>query len=128
MPKPTKPIKDLDRLRYLASIGLSEKKIATSLGMCWYTFNERRKDQPGVLEAFDEGRALGVEKVSSALYNNAMDGSFSAQKFFLTNRAPDQWSDKSEVLTVGDPNRPTETAHTVEFITPPEVENKYESE
>ena len=92
--RPEKPI-SLKQVEKLASIGLNEQQIADSLGIHGDTMRRRKKKYTEFCEALSRGQAKGIEKVVSALFNTAVEGSVPAQSLFLKNRAG--WSDKQEI-------------------------------
>ena len=87
---------NLDQLYGLAKIGLTEAQIATSLGISVATLERRKSDNEEFAKTLKAGKAAGVQSVTNALYENAVDkGNASSMIFFLKNRAG--WSDKQEV-------------------------------
>jgi hypothetical protein len=94
-----KPINiDPDRVEHLASQGLGVMDICRSLGVGWDTFNKyREKKNSGISDALDRGKSKGLAFVTSKLMETIEDKNFNAISFYLRNRAPDQWADKSEV-------------------------------
>lgn len=89
----------LEKVKTLAAQGLSEKDIATCIGMSSPTFN-KYKNEPGY-EAFGEavleGQALGVANVTNHLMSQSASGSTNATKFYLMNRRPEQWQERKEI-------------------------------
>ena len=94
-----KPINiDPDRVEHLASQGLGVMDICRSLGVGWDTFNKyREKKNSGISDALDRGKSKGLAFVTSKLMETIEDKNFNAISFYLRNRAPDQWADKSEI-------------------------------
>ncbi len=94
-----KPINiDPERVEHLASQGLGVMDICRSLGVGWDTFNKyREKKNSGISDALDRGKSKGLAFVTSKLMETIEDKNFNAISFYLRNRAPDQWADKSEV-------------------------------
>ena len=94
-----KPINiDPDRVEHLASQGLGVMDICRALGVGWDTFNKyREKKNSGISDALDRGKSKGLAFVTSKLMETIEDKNFNAISFYLRNRAPDQWADKSEV-------------------------------
>lgn len=88
---------DYDKLFQLASIGLSEAQIATSMGISESTIARRKRDDDRFDSTLKAGKQEGITAVTNALYDSATGEkpNTSAQIFFLKNRAG--WRDKSEV-------------------------------
>ena len=92
-----KPI-EIDPLKVeeLAADGFAEYQIAQGLGVCWNTFNARRKENPEIDEALKRGQQAALGKVENALYASAVQGNLGAQVFYLKNRSGGKWRDKTE--------------------------------
>jgi len=89
---------DAERVEHLASQGLGIMDICRSLGVGWDVFNRHReKKSTGIADALDRGKSKGLAFVTSKLMETIEDKNFNAISFYLRNRAPDQWADKSEV-------------------------------
>jgi len=89
---------DAARVEHLASQGLGIMDICRSLGVGWDVFNRHReKKSTGIADALDRGKSKGLAFVTSKLMETIEDKNFNAISFYLRNRAPDQWADKSEV-------------------------------
>ena len=89
---------DAARVEHLASQGLGIMDICRSLGVGWDVFNRHReKKSTGIADALDKGKSKGLAFVTSKLMETIEDKNFNAISFYLRNRAPDQWADKSEV-------------------------------
>lgn len=90
--------KELDpaEVERLAGEGLAQYQIAQALGVGWMTWADRRDTNPEILEALKRGEQAAIGKVENALFANAMSGNLGAQCFFLKNRAPHRWKDKTE--------------------------------
>jgi hypothetical protein len=98
----------LEKIKHLAGLGLSDKAIATSLGVSPRTILRRKKDCVIFGDTIKEGKIRAIEKVSNALYDSATGRtgekpSTAAQIFFLKNRgASDElgaWKDRLEQTT-----------------------------
>ena len=85
---------NLKHVEKLASQGLNEEQIAAALGCGISTLRERKRDFQGFSDAIKEGQAKGIATISNALFVNAKKGNYSAQSYYLNNRAG--WSHKSE--------------------------------
>ncbi len=88
---------DVDRVRQLSSQGLTEEQIASVLGINWKTLVARKNKYKEYSEALQAGKNQGIAQVANAMYQNAMNGHFPAQKFYLCNRDRDNWQDKPEI-------------------------------
>lgn len=92
-----KPIEiDPVKVEELAADGFAEYQIAKGLGVCWNTFNARRKENPEIDEALKRGQQAAIGKVENALYASAVQGNLGAQIFYLKNRTGGKWRDKTE--------------------------------
>jgi len=98
----------LEKIKHLAGLGLSDKAIATSLGVSPRTILRRKKDCVIFGDTIKEGKIKAVADVSNALYDSALGRNgekpnTSAQIFFLKNRgASDElgaWKDRLEQTT-----------------------------
>ena len=77
----------------LASHGLTLEQIAYSLGICYDTLNEKRKEFPQFSEAIKAGKAEGIKTIANSLYSKAKEGDNVAMIFYLKNRDPDNWEE-----------------------------------
>ena len=105
----------LDRVEHCASIGLNLGQTAAVLGISYETLNERRKEFPEINQIIEKGKSIGVEGVAGALHDKAMSGDITAIKYYLGNRAKDDWSDRQGITIDG------QLDTTVEFIGLPET-------
>lgn len=95
-PKKTLTKEDADRITQLASTGLGIMDITRALGISWDVFNRERKNNSDISEAYKKGVSLGLAKVTSSLFENATKKNNTvAQIFYLKNRSPDEWSDRT---------------------------------
>ncbi len=80
---------DVERM---ASLGLVHEQIAHNLGIHVGTLYEKKKEYSEFSEAIKRGKALGLDKVANALFNNATESNnTSAQIFYLKARGG--WND-----------------------------------
>jgi hypothetical protein len=94
-----KPINlDHNEIERLAGMGLNERQICASLGINPSTLT-RKKHIKSIKHALEKGRASAIAKVSSQLFNNAMEGKETSAIFFLKNRDPDNWKDRNILET-----------------------------
>lgn len=77
----------------LAAQGLTLEQIAYTLGICYQTLNEKRKEFPEFSEAIKRGKAKGIAKITNKLFEKASEGDNTAMIFYLKNRDPDNWED-----------------------------------
>ena len=84
-----------------AARGLSETQVAEVLGISRATLLRRKKDDAAFDAAIKKGKARGIQEVSSALFEAALQGCVPAMIFYLKARAG--WSDKPPVFQEGLP-------------------------
>ena len=89
---------DHNEIERLAGMGLNERQICASLGINPSTLT-RKKHIKSIKQALERGRASAIAKVSSQLFNNAMEGKETSAIFFLKNRDPDNWKDRNILET-----------------------------
>ncbi len=82
----TKPI-DLQTAEELASLGLTDRQIADSLGISRPTLSRRKVDDATFGTALRKGEAKAIMKVSSVLMQEVENGSLPAIIFYLKCRA-----------------------------------------
>ena len=95
----TKPI-DYEKVRELASIGLTDEQIAVSIGVSRSTITRRKREDGAFEAAIRDGKQAGLTTVVSSLFNAATDASkpnMSAAIFYLKNRSGGTWRDRTEV-------------------------------
>ena len=90
---------DLKKVKRMASRGLTQHQCALALGCSARTVENRLKDDVNFADAWEEGRASGVDDISNALFDEAKAGNVQAQKFYLAARA--NWSDKIDLTSGG---------------------------
>jgi len=94
--------KDIDyaEVERLASIGLTDEQIGTSIGVSRSTITRRKRDDDAFDAAIRRGKQAGLTQVVSSLFNAATDPSkpnMSAAIFYLKNRGQGAWRDRQEV-------------------------------
>lgn len=95
-PKKQLTQEDADRITQLASTGLGILDITRALGISWNVFNRERANKKYIRDAIKKGQSLGLAKVTSALFENATKKNNTvAQIFYLKNRSPSEWSDRT---------------------------------
>ena len=78
----------------LAAQGLTLEQIALTLGICYQTLNEKRKEFSDFSEAIKREQAKGIAQVTNKLYGKAIEGDNTAMIFYLKNRDPANWKDR----------------------------------
>ena len=86
----------INKAERVAAQGLTNEQIAITLGIHRCTLNEKKKLYPELKEAIERGRTKGIEEVTNALFEKAVEGDGPAMKFYLTNRDPANWKDVQE--------------------------------
>ena len=89
--------KILARVEAKARKGLTQEQIADVLGINFRTLYKHKKTNREFREAIKRGQSKGIEKVTNALFNNAINGNIAAQIFYLKNRAAADWKDKHHI-------------------------------
>ena len=91
---------DYEKVRTLASIGLTDEQIAVSIGVSRSTITRRKREDGAFEAAIRDGKQTGLTTVVSSLFNAATDASkpnMSAAIFYLKNRSGGTWQDKQEI-------------------------------
>ena len=91
---------DIALVEQLAAQGMTHEQIAYRLGISRGTLYNHKASNDDILDAIKRGQAAGIEKITNALFDNALDGNTAAQIFFLKNRAG--WADKQETEHTGE--------------------------
>jgi len=78
----------------MASLGLTQEQIAHNLGISITTLCDKKVKFAEFSAAIKRGKALGLDKVANALFNNATESNnTSAQIFYLKARGG--WNDNN---------------------------------
>ena len=94
-----KPINiDIAKVEALASQNMGVMEICRTLGVGWDTFNKNRKRKTELSDAYERGRAKGLERATFRLMEQIDDGNFQAIQFYLKNTDSDKWKDRQEVV------------------------------
>jgi len=84
----------------MAGRGLTVNQIAICLGVSPATIYNKQAQYLEFLETIKKGKAVGVSKVTNALFQNAtVNKDNVAIIYYLNNRDKDNWSNKHEVAT-----------------------------
>ncbi len=89
--------------------GLTDEGIARNCGVAATTLLKWKNRFPQIAQALKKGKELADYQVENALLQSALDGSITAQLFWLKNRRPDKWRDKPPEPT-GPKDTPIEDA------------------
>ena len=74
---------DIEKIKGLASRGLTKEQIALSLGFSSRTFLRRQQENKEIEQAYREGKAQGIGIIANALFEKAKKGDNTAMIFFL---------------------------------------------
>lgn len=86
---------DLEKVEYLAGLGLTQAKIAMAIGCAERTIRQRLHDIPEFAEAYSRGRVSREKLVASKLQERIEAGDTSAIKFYLSCQCG--WKEASKV-------------------------------
>ena len=93
---------DIEKIKALASRGLTKEQIALSLGFSSRTFLRRQQENKEIEHAYREGKAQGVGIIANALFEKAKKGDNTAMIFFLKCNG---WKENSETTIKIDTER-----------------------
>ena len=79
--------------REMASNGLTVAQIADCLGISESTLYGKQNEYKEFLDAIKRGRAEGLNKVSNALFEKAIDGNVTAMIYYLKVRDRENWGE-----------------------------------
>lgn len=77
--------------------GLTNEQIAHNMGIHVSTLYTYIKASSDISDALKKGKEVVDYEVENALLKSALEGSNTAQIFWLKNRKPDKWRDKRDV-------------------------------
>ena len=89
---------DIAKVEALASQNMGVMEICRTIGVGWDTFNKNRKRKTELSEAYERGRARGLERATFRLMEQIDEGNFQAIQFYLKNTDSDKWKDRQEVV------------------------------
>lgn len=86
----------LNKIYTGASRGLSKEQVSVVLGWSRATFFDKIHKFPEILDAYDQGKEHGIDVVTNALFERAENGCFNSQKYYLSRRDKERWSEEKE--------------------------------
>jgi predicted transcriptional regulator len=90
----------LKEVKEMAGRGLTISQIASCLGVSPATIYNKQSEYLEFLETIKKGKAIGLQKVTNALFENAtVERDNVAIIYYLNNRDKENWSNKHEVAT-----------------------------
>lgn len=110
--------KEIERAEMLAAQGLNRIQIARGLRVDIKTLNKNIESNKDLEEAIERGKVAGLEKVTSALFNKAIDGDNVSMIFYLKNRDPENWEEvqKRELYGKDGGDIKTDNKWTIEVV------------
>lgn len=88
---------DLAKVEQLAAIGDTQEEIARALGIGVSTLEKRLRESKEFKDALKRGKERGIREIENVLFQAARDGNMTACIFYLKNRCPERWSERSKV-------------------------------
>lgn len=88
---------DLQKITAHAGRGLTQEQIALVLGIQPETLSRKKCQFDQIDQAIKRGNALGVSRMTNALFEAGLGGNVTAQIFYLKNRDPESWRDRQDV-------------------------------
>jgi len=86
----------LESIQDMAANGLTQVQISRNIGLDPATLSRKKSNNDQLSQAIENGKASGLQKMASALFENGVGGNFNAQQFYLCNRDPDNWKHVSK--------------------------------
>ena len=86
----------LAKVKKLAAQGLTQEQMARALGFSVTTIKEKKRIYSSFKTAIKDGQAMGIAKVTNALFEKAITGDNVAMIYYLKNRDNDNWNERSE--------------------------------
>lgn len=77
--------------------GLTDDQIAHNIGIRRSTLYEWKNKHTDFADSIKKSKEVADFEVESALYKKALSGDVTAQIFWLKNRKPDKWRDKTDM-------------------------------
>ena len=97
---------NLEKVAVIASMGLTDEEIAIILDISPRTLNYWKRTNPGFLQSLKRGKLKADFQITQSLYQKAKNGDTTAQIFWLKNRRPDLWREKSQLEFSGQVGAP----------------------
>ena len=82
-----------DQAQEMASRGLTVAQIADCLGISESTLYGKQNEYKEFMDAIKKGRAEGLNQVSNALFEKAIDGNVTAMIYYLKVRDRENWGE-----------------------------------
>ena len=109
----------LKEVEEMAGQGLTVKQIASCLGVSPATIYNKQAQYLEFFETIKKGQAVGIQKVTNALFQNAtVEKDNVAIIYYLNNRDRENWSNKHEVTAI------VETYHVIDLTSLPDEQLK----
>ena len=109
----------LKQVEEMAGQGLTVNQISSCLGVSPATFYNIQAKNLEFLETVKKGKAVGIQKVTNALFQNAtVEKDNVAIIYYLNNRDRDNWSNKHEVTAT------VEQKHVIDLTRIPDEQLK----
>jgi len=109
----------LKEVEKMAGQGLTVKQIAACLGVSPATIYNKQAQYLEFFETIKKGQAVGIQKVTNALFQNAtVEKDNVAIIYYLNNRDRENWSNKHEVTAT------VETNHVIDLTRIPDEQLK----
>lgn len=107
------PKKALEEVKYLASLGLNDKQIATKLNLHVDEFRFHRKNCPELEQAMQSGLNETILSATVQLQRLINSGDFKAIKFFLEKKGG--WQD---TIQTSQPSKPSHQSFNLTLVEP----------
>jgi hypothetical protein len=91
---------NLEKVEVVASMGLIDEQIAVILDISPRTLNYWKK-QPAFLQSLKRGKLKADFQITQSLYQKAKAGDTTAMIFWLKNRQPETWRDRTQLEHFG---------------------------
>lgn len=110
--------KEIERAEMLAAQGLNRIQIARGLRVDIKTLNKNIESNKELEEAIERGKVAGLEQVTNALFNKAVEGDNVSMIFYLKNRDPNNWEEvqKRELYGKDGGDIKTDNKWTIEVV------------
>lgn len=87
---------NLEKVEVVASMGLIDDQIAVILDISPRTLNYWKK-HPAFLQSLKRGKLKADFQITQSLYQKAKGGDTTAMIFWLKNRQPEKWREKTQL-------------------------------